>query len=93
MKLTQDLAEANEDIERTQKKLDEAKHAVRVVVGTEDRLKADGFLETGRRFFRKGYKLVQKPGHDDLKVRLFAIGEGPTLDRTAETQGVDRPYG
>ncbi len=81
VKLTQDLAEANEDIERTQKKLDEAKHAVRVVVGTEDRLKADGFLETGRRFFRKGYKLVQKPGHDDLKVRLFAIGEGPTLDR------------
>ncbi|MDE3001576.1 MAG: hypothetical protein OXU79_21065 [Gemmatimonadota bacterium] len=81
VKLTQDLAAANEDIERTQKKLDEAKHAVRVVVGTEDRLKADGFLETGRRFFRKGYKLVQKPGHDDLKVTLFSIGEGPTLDR------------
>ena len=81
MKLSQDLAAANEDIERTQKRLDEAKNMVRVVVGTEDRLKADGFLETGRRFFRKGYKLVQKPGHDDLKVTLFSVGEGPTLDR------------
>lgn len=81
MKLSQDLAAANEDIERTQKRLDEAKNMVRVVVGTEDRLKADGFLETGRRFFRKGYKLVQKPGHDDLKVTLFSVGEGPSLDR------------
>ncbi len=81
MKLSQDLAAANEDIERTQKRLDQAKNMVRVVVGTEDRLKADGFLETGRRFFRKGYKLVQKPGHDDLKVTLFSVGEGPTLDR------------
>ena len=81
MKLTQDLDAANKDIEETQEKLDQAKNAVRVVVGTEDRLKADGFLETGRRFFRKGYKLVQKPGHDNLKVTLFSIGEGPTLDR------------
>ena len=81
MKLTRDLDAANKDIEETQEKLDQAKNAVRVVVGTEDRLKADGFLETGRRFFRKGYKLVQKPGHDNLKVRLFSIGEGLTLDR------------
>ena len=53
----------------------QAKTAVRVVVGTENRLKEDGFLETGRRFFRKGYKLVQKPGHDDYKVKILTIGE------------------
>ena len=79
LKLTQNLDSANKDIERTQEKLDQAKNAVRVVVGTEERLKADGFLETGRRFFRKGYKLVQKPGHEDYKVNVLAIGESLTL--------------
>ena len=79
LKLTQNLDAANKDIERTQEKLDQAKNAVRVVVGTEDRLKADGFLETGRRFFRKGYKLVQKPGHEDYKVNVLAVGERLTL--------------
>ena len=73
--MTQELGEANKNIERTKAELDQAKNAVRVVVGTENRLKEDGFLETGRRFFRKGYKLVQKPGHDDYKVKILTIGE------------------
>ena len=80
MKLTQNLDSANKDIERTQEKLDQAKNAVRVVVGTEDGLKADGFLETDRRFFRKGYKLVQKPGHDAYTVNVLAIGGSLTLE-------------
>ena len=75
LELTQELDEANKNIERTKAELDQAKNAVRVVVGTENRLKEDGFLETGRRFFRKGYKLVQKPGHDDYKVKILTIGE------------------
>ncbi len=81
MKLSKDLDTAQQNIERTEAELDLAKNAVRVVVGTEDGLKADGFLETGRRFFRKGYKLVQKPGHKDMKVKYFAIGERLTLER------------
>ena len=75
LELSQELNEANKNIERTKAELDQAKTAVRVVVGTENRLKEDGFLETGRRFFRKGYKLVQKPGHDDYKVKILTIGE------------------
>lgn len=81
MKLSKDLDTAQQNIEKTEAELDQAKNAVRVVVGTEDGLKADGFLETGRRFFRKGYKLVQKPGHKDMKVKYFAIGERVTLER------------
>ena len=81
MKLSKDLDTAQQNIEQTEAELDQAKNAVRVVVGTEDGLKADGFLETGRRFFRKGYKLVQKPGHKDMKVKYFAIGERLTLER------------
>ena len=81
MKLSKDLDTAQQNIEKTEAELDQAKNAVRVVVGTEDGLKADGFLETGRRFFRKGYKLVQKPGHKDMKVKYFAIGERLTLER------------
>ena len=78
LRLSQELDQANQDVERTQMKLEQAKNAVRVVVGTEDRLKADGFLETGRRFFRKGYKLVQKPGHENVKI--LAIGEALVLN-------------
>jgi hypothetical protein len=74
-KLSEELEDANRKIERTEAELDQAKNTVRVVVGTEDRLKEEGFLETGRRFFRKGYKLVQKPGHDDYKVKILTIGE------------------
>ena len=81
MKLSKDLDTAQQNIEQTEAELDQAKNAVRVVVGTEDGLKADGFLETGRRFFRKGYKLVQKPGHKDMKVKYFAIGERLTVER------------
>ena len=80
MQLSQELDEANKDVERTKAELDQAKSAVRVVVGTENRLKEDGFLETGRRFFRKGYKLVQKPGHDDYKVKILSIGEPLVLN-------------
>lgn len=76
--LSQELEDATRKIEKTEAELDQAKNAVRVVVGTEDRLKEEGFLETGRRFFRKGYKLVQKPG-DDYQVEYLAIGEALAL--------------
>lgn len=76
--LSQELEDANRQIQETEAELDQAKNAVRVVVGTEDRLKEEGFLETGRRFFRKGYKLVQKPG-DDYQVEFLAIGEALAL--------------
>ncbi len=78
--LSQELDEANKNIERTKVELDQAKNAVRVVVGTENRLKEDGFLETGRRFFRKGYMLVHKPGDEDSQVKILAIGEQLALD-------------
>ena len=76
--LSQELEDATRKIEETEAELDLAKNAVRVVVGTEDRLKEEGLLETGRRFFRKGYKLAQKPG-DDYEVRYLAIGEALDL--------------
>ena len=78
-KLSEELEDANRKIERTEAELDQAKNTVRVVVGTEDRLKEEGFLETGRRFFRKGYKLVQKPG-DENQVKFLSIGERLTLN-------------
>ena len=78
-KLSEELEDANRKIERTEAELDQAKNTVRVVVGTEDRLKEEGFLETGRRFFRKGYKLVQKPG-DEYQVKFLSIGERLTLN-------------
>ena len=78
--LTAALREQRDVTMQLSQELDEAKSAVRVVVGTENRLKEDGFLETGRRFFRKGYKLVQKPGHDDYKVKILSIGEPLVLN-------------
>ena len=81
--LSQELEDANRKIQKTEAELDRAKNAVRVVVGTEDQLKEDGFLETGRRFFRKGYKLIQKPGQDS-RVQFLSVGEKLSLNPDQE---------
>ena len=62
-----------------QKILDEVRkvqNSVRLIVGTEKRLKEEGFLKTGRGVsFRKWYKLIGKPESDDTRVKLVPINQ------------------
>ena len=50
------------------------------VVGTEERLKKDGFLETGGGLsLGKIYRLGKKPGVDDPRVKIVSIGDSLAL--------------
>ena len=55
--------------------LRQAETSVRVYVATEDYLKDNAYLETGRRIFRKSYKLTKRLDPSDPRVRLVPIGE------------------
>ena len=53
----------------------QATDKIHLLVGTEERLKEDGFLKTDRRFFGRKYKMVTKPKVDDPQVKIVSIGE------------------
>lgn len=55
--------------------LRQAETSVRVYVATEDYLKDNGYLETGRRIFRKSYKFMKRLDPSDPRVQLVPIGE------------------
>ena len=50
-----------------------------LLVGTEERLKEDGFLKTDHRFFRRKYEMVTEPKIDDPQVKIVSIGERLSL--------------
>ena len=53
---------------------------IHLLVVPEERLKEDGFLETGLRFFRRKYEMVERPKVDDLQVESVSIGERLALE-------------
>ena len=46
-----------------------------LLVGTEERLKEDGLLETDHGFFCRKYEMVAKPKADNPQVKVVSIGE------------------
>ena len=69
--------------------LREAETSVRVYVATEDYLKENGYLKTGRRIFRKSFKLVKRLDPSDPRVQLAPIGEPLRLEGEVQAY-VDR---
>lgn len=63
--------------------LRQAETSVRVYAATEDYLKENGYLDSGRslgRVFRKSYKLVKRLDPADPRVQLAPIGESLRLE-------------
>ena len=69
--------------------LRQAETSVRVYVATEDYLKENGYLKTGRRIFRKSFKLVKRLDPSDPRVQLAPIGEPLRLEGEVQAY-VDR---
>jgi hypothetical protein len=76
-KLRADLQVTQENLEVTQEDLKDAKEiisSVLVYVGTEDKLKEQGYLHTWRRI-RKNYKIINFPDVDNTDVMKVEIGK------------------
>ncbi len=76
-KLRADLQVTQENLEVTQEDLKDAKEiisSVLVYVGTEDKLKEQGYLQTWRRI-RKNYKIINFPDVDNTDVMKVEIGK------------------
>ena len=76
-KLRADLQVTKEDLEVTKEDLQDAKEiisSVLVYVGTEDKLKEQGYLHTWRRI-RKNYKIINFPDVDNTDVMKVEIGK------------------
>ena len=58
----------------------QATDKIHLLVGTEERLKEDGFLKTDHSFFRRKYEMVAKPKVDDSQVKIVSIGERIALE-------------
>ena len=73
----QDLQVTKEDLQVTKEDLQDAKEiisSVLVYVGTEDKLKEQGYLHTWRRI-RKNYKIINFPDVDNTDVMKVEIGK------------------
>jgi hypothetical protein len=73
----EDLEVTKEDLEVTKEDLQDAKEiisSVLVYVGTEDKLKEQGYLHTWRRI-RKNYKIINFPDVDNTDVMKVEIGK------------------
>ncbi len=73
----EDLEVTKEDLEVTKEDLQDAKEiisSVLVYVGTEDKLKEQGYLHTWRRI-RKNYKIINFPDVDNTDVIKVEIGK------------------
>ena len=76
-KLRADLQVTKEDLQVTKEDLQDAKEiisSVLVYVGTEDKLKEQGYLHTWRRI-RKNYKIINFPDVDNTDVMKVEIGK------------------
>ena len=73
----EDLQVTKEDLQVTKEDLQDAKEiisSVLVYVGTEDKLKEQGYLHTWRRI-RKNYKIINFPDVDNTDVMKVEIGK------------------
>ena len=80
-KLREDLQSTQQDLQATQQNLQDAEEiisSVLVYVGTEDRLKQQGYLKTWRRL-RKNYKIINFPNVNNSDIIKVGIGETFTV--------------
>ena len=74
--VNQDLKNKLNEIKETLDAVHRIHNSVRLLVGTEDLLKSNRFLETGRNAsLRKQYKLVKKLKGDDSRVKIVPLNQ------------------
>lgn len=74
--VNQDLKNKLNEIKETLDAVHRIQNSVRLLVGTEARLKSNRFLETGRNArLRKQYKLVKKLEGDDSRVKIVPLNQ------------------